>query len=459
MVFGHLISSEYGLKVSRDIPSLISKLLSSGQKLILQPADLAFIAALRFWKDQESQPEFSEEELHVVYELVDKQLLDSLPESCQRRCNETLRRLLEQNLLICLEGGGDRQHAYLLPPVTEQIVESICTGLDASRTALSTLFMTVAGHLKEIRDAASKGGNEQFWKLQIEAPLDITVRQLVTAIDHRQRQLDQEAIETRSEVVALLKHDWQNAMTRCEQLMNDTQDRLQDLQQLLLASCHQLRQLLEAIGPTCETAGKNTALGYVMRLEQHLDRIEHWSGERLAHWESFHQRAHQYLRQFINMDERKALMERTLDAIQRYPATPWFLNLCNDEPLTRLREVDLPLKEQQEARTIIDDGDHYTDLDDIEALKKEIALWLKALVEEKGFLPSYEEALTELTTTLPVNRLLQSAGWLFEAMTTLGHQQTIDEIPDTLWQEIITDLEAEHLQLAMTQPREASLEH
>ena len=447
---------------ARDIPSLVSSILASGQKLLLQPADLAFIAALKYWKDQESQPEFSEEELHVVYETVDKVHLDSLPDTRARRCNEVIRRLLDQNLLICLEGGGERPHAYLLPPVSEQIVESICTGFDASHTALSTLFMTVAGHLKEIRDAAQLDGNEQFWKLQIEAPLDVTVRQLVTAIDHRQRQLDQEAIETRKEVVALLKHDWQNAMNRCEALLKDTQARLQDLQQLLLASCHELRQLLEAIAQTCEQTQRYTVLNIVIRLEHHLDRIEHWSTERLEHWESFHQRAHQYLRQFINMDERKALMERTLDALQRFHELPWHLRCASDEPLIRLREVEAEVKEQHKAQ-VIHEEDAITDIEDIEALRGEIAQWLDSLIQDKGYLPPYEETLTELALIIPINRLMQSAGWLFEAMTSIGHLPDPTRIPDTFWKEIIAGLEAESLQLNMNPAkaakREAAIEH
>ncbi|MGI9280970.1 MAG: hypothetical protein ACR2PX_15300 [Endozoicomonas sp.] len=450
------------MTASRDIPSLISNILTSGQKLNLQPADLAFLASLRYWKDQESQPEFSEEELHIVHEQVDKHRVDSDSDTSQRRCNETIRRLLEQNLLICLEGMGEKQHAYLLPPVSEQIVESICTGFDASHTALSTLFMTVASHLREIRDAAINDGNDQYWLLQIEAPLDITVRQLVTAIDHRQRQLDQEAIETRSEVVALMKHDWQNAMTRCEHLLNDTQDRLQDLQQLLLASCHNLRQLLEAISLACETADRKLAAHSVFRLEQHLDRIEHWSGERLEHWESFHQRAHQYIRQFINMDERKALMERTLDAIQNYDQTPWHLNLCSDDPLIRLREIDVPQSESIQSQVIIDE-ESMTDMDDLEGRKADIARWLRTFVSDKGYLPSYEEALSELSGVIAMTDLLQSAGWLFEAMTQLGHFRDARDIPESYWHEIMPDLEAEHLQLELSKPikiseREPSLE-
>lgn len=448
---------------TRDIPALVSEILSSGQKILLQPADLAYLAALRFWKDEESQPEFSEEELHLVFETVDRQHLDSLEESRQRRCNDTIRKLLEQHLLICLESGGRRPHAYLLPPVSEQIVESICTGFDASQTALRTLFMTISGHLKEIRDAAEQDGNDQFWKLQVEAPLDVTVRQLVTAIDHRQRQLDTEAIDTRKEVVALLKHDWQNAIARCETLLIDTQERLQDLQQLLLASCHELRQLLESIGQHCERAQRIPAVQSVVRLEHHLDRIEHWSSERLEHWENFHQRTHQYLRQFINMDERKALMERTLDALQRYPQHPWYLHCAGDEPLTRLREVEA-VSRQQDNTGIIYEDDTIAEMDDFDALREEVVDWLKQLVNDKDYLPSYEEAMSLLASEIPVYRLHQSAGWLFEAMTRLGHQQNPEQIPDSVWHEIMTGFEVESLALDANttsehEHRDAALEH
>ncbi|AMO56800.1 hypothetical protein GZ77_02475 [Endozoicomonas montiporae] len=448
---------------TRDIPALVSEILTSGQKIQLQPADLAFLAALRFWKDQESQPEFSEEELHLVFETVDRQDLGALEDSRQRRCNDTLRRLLEQHLLICLESGGKRPHAYLLPPVSEQIVESICTGLDASQTALRTLFTTVAGHLQEIHEAARQDGNDQFWKLQIEAPLDITVRQLVTAIDHRQRQLDTEAITTRKEVVSLLKHDWQNAIARCEALLVDTQERLQDLQQLLLASCHELRQLLESIGQHCEKAQRLSAVQSVVRLEHHLDRIEHWSSERLEHWENFHQRTHQYLRQFINMDERKALMERTLDALQRYDQHPWHLRCAGDEPLIRLREIET-FSRQQDNTGIIYEDDTMTEMDDLDALKEEVVCWLRNLVDDKGYLPSYEEAMSQLAGEIPVYRLHQSAGWLFEAMTRLGSQQDSKKIPDTVWHEILAGFEVESLTLDRhktpeNEYRESALEH
>lgn len=437
---------------TRDIPALVSKILTSGQRIVLQPADLAYIAALRFWKDEESQPEFSEEELHLVFETVDRQHLNNLEDSRQRRCNDTLRRLLEQHLLICLESGGRRPHAYLLPPVSEQIVDSICTGIDASQTALRTLFMTISGYLKEIRDAAQLGGNDQFWKLQIEAPLDITVQQLVTAIDHRQRQLDSEAVETRKEVVALLKHDWQNAIARCETLLIDTQERLQDLQQLLLASCHELRQLLEGVAQHCERAERLTAVQSVVRLEHHLDRIEHWSRERLAHWENFHQRTHQYLRQFINMDERKALMERSLDALQRFPQYPWFIRCADEESLIRLREVEAMAVQRDNAQTINDD-EPITDMEDFDTLREEIADWLKQLVKDKGYLPTYEDAMTIfIGEKIPFYRLHQYAGWLFEAMTRLGHQPDPTHIPDTLWKEIITDFEVEHLELNLNHP-------
>ena len=444
---------------TRDIPALVSEILASGQKILLQPADIAYLAALRFWKDQESQPEFSEEELHLVFETVDRQGADNPEDSRQRRCNDTIRRLLGQHLLICLESGGRRPHAYLLPPVSEQIVESICIGFDASQTALRTLFMTISRHLKEIRDAAMAGGNDQFWKLQIEAPLDVTVRQLVTAIDHRQRQLDTEAIETRKEVVSLLKHDWQNAMSRCENLLVDTQERLQDLQQLLLASCHELRQLLESIGQHCEQVQRLSAVQSVVRLEHHLDRIEHWSSERLEHWENFHQRTHQYLRQFINMDERKALMERTLDALQRFGQQPWFLRCADDEPLTRLREIET-LSRQQDNTGIIDEDDIITEMDDLDAMKEEIVSWLKALVNDKGYLPSYEEAMSLLAGEVPAYRLHQSAGWLFEAMTRLGNQQDSKRIPDTVWHEILTGFEVESLTLdSNMHPTKTTSEH
>lgn len=441
------------MPVSQDIPALVSKILTEGRQIQLQPVDLAFLAALRFWKDNESQPEFSEDELHVVYQTVDRIQLDSLDDSRQRRCNQAIRRLLEQHLLICLEGSEHRSHAYLVTPLAEQIVDSVSTGLEASHIALSTLFMTVSSHLTEIRDAAAQGGSHQFWKLQIEAPLDITVSQLITAIDHRQRQLDREAVQTRSEVVELLKQDWQNAMSRCEHLLTTTQSRLQDLQKLLLASCHELRHLLEAIAKYSELYERFTVVNSVLRLEQHLDRIEHWSSERLEHWETFHHRVHQYLRQFINMDERKALMERTLEAVQHYQQLPWYLHCVSEENLIRLREIQPPAETDDRAQIIHDEG-AVTDVEDIDALRQEIKHWLQQKTAIEQQLPSYEEALAELAREWPLHKLHLVAGWLFEAMTQLGHQQDQHRIPDQQWYEIIPEFEAETLSLERNPQRE-----
>ena len=444
------------MSVQQNIPELVGTILSKGLQLQLQPEDLAFLTALRFWKDSESQPEFNEDELHVVHQTVDRMSLNSLSETRPRRCNEAIRRMLEQHLLICLEGGEHRIHAYLVTPLAEQIVDSVTTGLEASTIALSTLFTTVSSHLQEISDAAASGGNEPYWKLQVEAPLDITVSQLITAIDHRQRQLDREAVDTRKDVVELLKQDWQNAMSRCEHLLTSTQERLQDLQNLLLASCHKLRELLEGIARHGEEAEHFGAVSSVLRLEQHLDRIEHWSTERLDHWESFHHRVHQYLRQFINMDERKALMERTLDSIRNYQKQPWHLVCLADEPLMRLREMAAPQPEIEKARVIHDEGT-VTDIEDIDALRDEIRHWLRQKTEQFQRLPSYEEALAELAGEWPVEKLHLAAGWLFEAMTHMGHRSDLQHIPDSQWYEIIPDFEAETLSLDQNPDRENSL--
>ncbi|OED40320.1 hypothetical protein ACH42_16890 [Endozoicomonas sp. (ex Bugula neritina AB1)] len=444
------------MSVSQDIPALVRKILTQQLQIQLQPADMAFLAALRFWKDTESQPEFSEDELHVVHQTVDCTLPDNLADSRQRRCNEAIRRLLEQHLLICLEGGEHRSHAYLVTPLAEQIIDSVNIGLEASQIALSTLFMTVSSHLTDIRNAAAHGGNDPFWKLQIEAPLDITVSQLITAIDHRQRQLDKDAIQTRSQVVELLKQDWQNAMSRCEELLTSTQARLQDLQKLLLASCHELRHLLEAIAKYSELYERYHVVSSVLRLEQHLDRIEHWSSERLEHWETFHHRVHQYLRQFINMDERKALIERTLDGIQNYQTLPWYLQCVSEDNLTRLRDIHPPSQIDHRAQIIHEEG-AVTDIEDIDALRTEVRLWLQQKVNVDQQLPSYEKALANLAQEWPIEKLPLAAGWLFEAMTQLGHQQDQKTIPDHHWHEIIPEFEAESLSLDRNPQREKTL--
>ncbi|WP_257295216.1 hypothetical protein [Endozoicomonas sp. YOMI1] len=431
------------MTASKKIPSLISTILTQGISLKLQPADLAYLAALRYWKETESQPEFSEEELHVVFQSVEKARLDDdHRDDSSKRCNEVIRRLLQQHLLICLEGGEQRNHAYLITPLSEQIVDSVCIGMEASREALSTLFMTVASHLREIRDSAEQGGNEPFWKLQVEGPLNITVNQLVTSIDHRQRQLDQEAINTRKEVVELLKQDWQNSISQCEQLLTSTQSHLQDLQRLLLASCHELRSLLEAISRYCEQSQRNDAINIVLRLEQHLDRIEHWSGERMNHWEGFHHRVHQYLRQFVTMDERKALMERVREGIRNYQAMRWYLRYTHAEPLVRLRDIEPPQPKESLARVIHDEGDPAS-IEDFDALKQQVKYWLVDQQNQTGHLPSYEQALEQLASQWPMEKLHLVAGWLFSALTEMGHQQHQQHITDSQWHPVMPTIAPE----------------
>ncbi|WP_299732208.1 hypothetical protein [uncultured Endozoicomonas sp.] len=446
------------MPASKSIPSLVSTILTQGISLKLQPADLAYLTALRYWRATESRPEFSEEELHVVFQSVEKARLDDNCNDASKRCNDVIRRLLQQHLLICLEGGEQRNHAYLITPLSEQIVDSICVGMEASKEALSTLFMTVASHLQEIRDSAEQGGNEPFWKLQIEAPLDITVNQLVTSIDHRQRQLDQEAIQTRREVVELLKQDWQNSISQCEQLLTSTQSHLQDLQRLLLASCHQLRSLLETIARYCEKAQRMNAINSIIRLEQHLDRIEHWSGERMNHWEGFHHRVHQYLRQFVTMDERKALMERVREGIRNYREQRWYLRYTHEEPLMRLRDIEPPQPKENLAQVIHEEGDP-SSIEDFDALKQQVKAWLVKQQEQTGELPAYEQALEVLASQWPMEKLHMVAGWLFSALTEMGHQQHQQHIADHQWQEIVPDFSVERLRLNPNSPQPTREKH
>jgi chromosome partition protein MukF len=169
-------------------------------------------------------------------------------------------------------------------------------------------------------------------------PLRVTVGELVTGIERRQRGLDLRQEEFQAEIRRLLEVDWFGAIERCHSLLESTSVTLRELNELLLRDTSALLSLLHDIEELAADSGASEAEAAVLRVIDQVDRIAAWGGARQRAWSEYFQYVHRYLRDVVRLDPSRALSQRLRDQLAGRGAR-FSLSLAAAPPLRLLREV------------------------------------------------------------------------------------------------------------------------
>jgi chromosome partition protein MukF len=136
----------------------------------------------------------------------------------------------------------------------------------------------------------------------------------------------------------LNKH-WAEAISNCENLLETTSSRLNELRDVLVQACESLQDILSNIS---DMASDSDILNLVSQLQTKLDKISRWSEIRLKKWGYFHARVHEFIRSLISIDKDRSFVDRLTDSIRSYLDSPWYLVRANCEPYQLLRKQDPP---------------------------------------------------------------------------------------------------------------------
>ena len=299
-------------------PSRVIASLSRDQvNLDLKTVDLCFLAGLYLRADKAALASFEEDVLIDMFEQV-CDVVEPGADNPRKRATHAIQRLRDQRMLARVDGAGIvRAGEYALTRLAAAVVEYFLADEALTRESLTLLTATLGAQLAQVLAVAKKADSDDAWRQNVIGPLRITVRDLVSGIERRQRGLDAQQEEVQAEIAKLLSADWFSAVDRCQALLDTTTTTLRELNEILLRDTHHFVALLQEIQALAATVEKTEVEEAVQRVIEHVDRIAAWGGARQRAWSEYYQYVHRYLRDVVRLDPERALSQRLRESARR----------------------------------------------------------------------------------------------------------------------------------------------
>jgi len=331
---------------AKDPQIILAALARSHPVLELGTLDLCFLAALHLQADGAALSAFNEEKLSEVFEQVCA-LIEPRADNPRRRATHAIQRLRDQKLLARVDGAGVlRAGEFALTRLAAGIVESYLEDESLTRENLTQLTRILRISLAEILTRAGEAQAPGDWKNGVEAPLRVSVSDLVSGIERRQRSLDLEQQAFQARIAKLLESDWFGAVDQCLELLESTSRTLTELNDILLRDSHELSSVLQDIQEITVNAQAEGAEAAVERVMEQVDRIRSWGAARQRAWSEYYQYVHRYLCDVVRLDPSRALIQRLREQLSQHTTRPFALSVAAAAAPRLLREVE-PFKDDK----------------------------------------------------------------------------------------------------------------
>lgn len=357
---------------SRDPHVLLSGLNRGRVSLELGTLDLCFLAALHLRAERDGLASFDEELVLDVFEQVCA-LVEPGVETMRKRATHTIQRLRTQRLLARVDATGIvAAGEYSLTALATVIVRSFLEDEELTRESLTLLTGAMLSSLGQARAAAERARGEEDWRAGVVAPLRVTVADLVSGIERRQRGLDQQQEELRKEIGQLLQTDWFGAVERCQALLDAMTGTLKELNEVLLRDSNQIQAVLLEIQQLAAAAGAAEAERAAQRVSEQVDRAAAWGASRQEAWSGFYQHVHRFVRDVVRLDPDRALSQRLQEQIRAWRARPFALIAASEHRIRLLRPssargvrppVARPRAERERQVSVVAAGERGPDLE------------------------------------------------------------------------------------------------
>ncbi len=323
-----------------DPSRVIASLARDHVTLDLKTVDLCFLAGLYLRANKGALASFEEDMLVDMFEQV-CDVVEPGADNPRKRATHAIQRLRDQRMLARVDGTGIvRAGEYALTRLAATVIEYFLTDEALTRESLTLLTATLRAQLAEALAAAKKAGDEDAWRQNVIGPLRVTVGDLVSGIERRQRGLDAQQEEVQADITTLLSADWFNAVDRCQTLMDKTTNTLRELNEILLRDSHHFVALLQEIQALATSAGNSEGEESVQRVIEQVDRIAAWGAARQRAWSEYYQYVHRYLRDVVRLDPDRALSHRLRDQVAAWPSRPFHLLVARAPSILLLRQLE-----------------------------------------------------------------------------------------------------------------------
>lgn len=331
---------------AKDPQLVLAALARSHPVLELGTLDLCFLAALHLQAEGAALSAFTEEKLGEVFEQACA-LVEPRADNLKRRATHTIQRLRDQKLLARVDGAGVlRAGEFALTRLAASIIESYLADESLTRENLTQLTRSLRISLAEILARANEAKEPADWRNAVEAPLRVSVSDLVSGIERRQRSLDLEQQEFQTRIAKLLESDWFGAVDQCLELLESTSRTLTELNDILLRDAHELSSVLQDIQEITVNAQAEGAEAAVERVMEQVDRIRAWGAARQRAWSEYYQYVHRYLCDVVRLDPSRALIQRLREQLSQHTSRPFALSVAAAASPRLLREIE-PFKDDK----------------------------------------------------------------------------------------------------------------
>ena len=336
----------------QSVPNAVTKAFQTDFKLNINRLDTAFLAGIHTFAEIRQTFSLRFSELEQVHSIVDE-LVEGNPESLKQRTHRAIDRLIKNSLLIRVDSGGlSQQPLFDVSPLGESILSYLSADDKLTRQNLTIITSRILSLLSDIRKSLASSGSAHFWEESVIQPLKHVVVELLNAIEKRQRGLDLEQEEVRTEISDLLEKSWLEALEACESLLETTGQTLQELYRTLLSENTAVKQGLNEIYEAAEALGQLPVLNLIDTIYLRLDQLEQWGKERVASWSQYYRRVNDFLQSIVRFDPNRELSQTLKENIQQFSQNPWFVDLIDPPVYRGLQEVVYTQSKKRIARAI-----------------------------------------------------------------------------------------------------------
>ena len=354
-----------------SVPEVVRSTYERGFKLAVNRLDASFLMGIHTHLEIEQSFILTSSDLERVYAIV-SDIVEAKPGVLSQKTTIAVNRLLKNQLLIRVDGGGLGQlPQFDISGLGKSIVSHLSNREVLTRQSLSIITAKIVSTLSEIRRSLQSSGSGNFWEESVRLPLQHVVAELITAIEKRQKGLDQEQEEVRNQISHLLDKDWLEALSSCEELLETTSTTLQELYQTLLSENSAIKQGLTEILDLADEADQLSVVTVIDGIYLRLDQLEQWGKDRVGSWSQYYRRVNDFLQSIVRFDPNRELSQRLVDKIQQYPDDPWYQELIVPPVYRTLKDtqyalvskkVTRPIPSAQEIEEEDDDGNLVLDL-------------------------------------------------------------------------------------------------
>lgn len=193
--------------------------------------------------------------------------------------------------------------------------------------------------LSGIHEAAQLSTEDKIWHERVALPMQYVIRELLSAVQRHQRELDREHEEIRAFVPTLLKESSETSIDRCKGVLDMVMKTIQDLVHVTVDISNAAFGLLAHIEETGERQGRAETPTLCEDVRQRLESITEWTNERHKAWGNHFDTVHSYLRFVAHVDRTRRITNSLKEAIAIPPE--WTLQVvdCPRLPILRERSV------------------------------------------------------------------------------------------------------------------------